>query len=109
MSAVDADALAQRIEPVLDLFATLHARSGRAGEVRRALEAVRAPTREEPGCLAFDCFASVRDPGEFCLHSRWRDLAAFERHAGLPHTIAFLAQMRDLLDPPLKITLAQRM
>ena len=109
MSAVDAAALAQRIESGLDLFATLHARPGRAGEVRRALEAVRTSIRQEPGCLAFDCFASIRDPDEFCMHSRWRDLAAFEAHAGLPHTVAFLAQMRDLLDPALKITLAQRM
>ena len=109
MSVADANDLSQRIGPVLDLFATLRAKPGHAGEVRRALETVRARTRREPGCLAFDCYASIRDPDEFCMHSRWRDLAAFERHAELPHTVAFLAQMRDLLDPALKIALAQRM
>ncbi|HWU71608.1 MAG TPA: putative quinol monooxygenase [Pseudoxanthomonas sp.] len=108
MSAVEASARLVS-DPTLDLFATLHARPGRADEVRRALETVRAPTRREPGCIAFDCFASIRDADEFCIHSRWRDLAAFERHAALPHTVAFLAQMHDLLDPALKIALAQRM
>ena len=96
-------------DSTLDLFATLHARPGRADEVRRALETVRAPTRREPGCIAFDCFASIRDADEFCIHSRWRDLAAFERHAALPHTVAFLAQMHELFDTALKLALAQRM
>lgn len=109
MNAVGEGDLPRRIEAPLDLFATLHAKPGRADEVRRALEAVHAPTRQEPGCLAFDSFASIRDSDEFCMHSRWRDLAAFERHAALPHTVAFLAQMHDLLDHPFKIALAQRM
>lgn len=108
MNAVEAGARLSS-DPTLDLFATLHAKPGRANEVRCALETVRAPTRQEPGCIAFDCFASIRDTDEFCIHSRWRDLAAFEEHAGLPHTIAFLAQMHDLLDPALRIALTQRM
>jgi quinol monooxygenase YgiN len=31
-------------------------------------------------------FRSIRDPRLFYIHSRWVDEAAFDTHAGLPHT-----------------------
>ena len=43
------------------VFARLHARPGKRGEVHRAMFEVQAPTRNEPGCLAYGAFQSVRD------------------------------------------------
>jgi len=90
----------------LSIFGRFHARAGQESAVAQALRAVAAPTREEPGCLAYGAFRSTRDPQLFFVHSRWIDEAAFERHADLPHTMRFLATVEPLIDHPLDVTRA---
>lgn len=51
-------------------------------------------------------FRSTRDPQLFYIHSRWKDEAAFENHAGLPHTLRFLERVQPLIDHPLDVTRA---
>ena len=91
------------------LFARLHARSGKRSEVLQAMSEVQGPTRNEPGCLGYGAFSSVRDPDEFYIHSRWKDMAAFAHHAKLPHTVRFLESVEPLLDHPFKVTLSERL
>lgn len=87
----------------LFIFARLHARPGRETPIAEALDEVLAPTRQEPGCLAANAFRALRDPQLFFIHSRWRDEAAFERHAGLPHTVHFLERVEPLIDHAIDI------
>jgi quinol monooxygenase YgiN len=91
------------------VFARLHARPGRRDDVRQAMYEVQGPTRAEPGCLHYGAFHSVRDPDEFYIHSSWQDMAAFERHAELPHTVRFIESVGPLIDHPFKATLATRL
>lgn len=91
------------------VFARLHARPGKQSEVRQVLFEVQGPTRAEPGCLAYGGFRSLRDPDEFYIHSRWQNVEAFERHAGLPHTVRFLASVEPLLDHPFKASLVEQL
>ena len=90
----------------LYIFGRFHARAGQENAVAKALREVAGPTREEPGCLAYGAFRSTRDPQLFYVHSRWIDEAAFDRHAGLPHTVRFLATVEPLIDHPLDVTRA---
>jgi quinol monooxygenase YgiN len=72
-------------------------RPGKADEFRDALLRVNAPSREEPGCISLNVYESVRGPITFAVHSEWVDEAAFELHAQLPHTVAFLEHARTLV------------
>ena len=90
------------------LFARLHASHGQRAAVRQAMFEVQGPTREEPGCLAYTAYHSLRDPDEFVIHSRWTDLAAFERHAELPHTVRFAAAVAPLLDHEFRVSLVEQ-
>jgi quinol monooxygenase YgiN len=92
----------------LFVFARLHARPGDQAAVADALRDVLAASREEPGCVRIHAFRSIRDPRLFYVHSRWKDEAAFEHHAGLPHTVRFLARVEPLIDHPLDVTRAER-
>ena len=83
-----------------DVFVRLYAREGEERSVEQALQDVLAPSREEPGCLSFHLFRSMRDRRLFYIHSRWRDEAAFQTHAELPHTARFLERVDALLDQP---------
>ena len=61
---------------------------------------VTDPSREEPGCLGFHTFRSMRDRRLFYIHSRWVDESAFQEHAKSPHTAQFLERVDALLDQP---------
>ena len=89
------------------LFARFHARPGCESALREAIHTVQGPTRLEPGCVGYQAFRSVRTEGEFYIHSRWRDRAAFEHHATLPHTVRFLATVEALIDHPLSVSLTE--
>ena len=86
------------------VFVRLHAREGAESAVEEALHEVTGPTRKEAGCLSFHTFRSMRDPRLFYIHSRWVDEAAFQVHAGLPHTVRFLERVDALLDQPRDVT-----
>lgn len=92
----------------LFIFARFHALPDNEGAVAEALLDVLAPSREEPGCLSIHAFRSIRDPQLFYIHSRWKDEAAFEYHACLPHTVRFLERVKPLIDHPLDVTRAAR-
>lgn len=93
----------------LFLFARFRARQGCEAELRDAIRTVEGPTRQEPGCMSYGAFRSVRVPGEFHIHSRWRDLEAFNAHATLPHTVRFISTVEKLIDHTLDISLTESM
>lgn len=90
----------------LFIFARFHAREGEEAAVAAALRDVVGPSRAEPGCLSIVAFAATRNPRLFYIHSRWVDEAAFDLHATLPHTVAFLARVQGLIDHPLDVARA---
>lgn len=97
------------IRPYLDImeltiFARLYAREGQEAAVIAAMRKVSGPTREEPGCLDLHYYRSIRDPRLFFVHSRWTDAAAFENHAGLPHTVRFIEEVEKVITEPLEAT-----
>jgi quinol monooxygenase YgiN len=89
------------------VFVRLHAREGEEKAVEAALREVMGPSRQEPGCLSFHLFQSVRDPRLFYIHSRWVDEEAFRRHGALPHTEHFLKKVDALLDTPREVARTQ--
>ena len=86
------------------IFGRFHAQQGREAEVAAALREVQVPTRAEPGCLEIHLYRSVKGPCLFYVNSRWRDMAAFDRHAALPHTLRMVERVEPLLDHPLEVT-----
>jgi quinol monooxygenase YgiN len=91
----------------LFIFARFHASEGKETALAAALRDVVGPSREEAGCLAISAYRSIRDPRLFYINSRWTDEAAFETHAGLPHTVRFLKDVQALIDHPLEVTRAR--
>jgi quinol monooxygenase YgiN len=87
----------------LFIFARFHAAEGQEDAVAAAIREVVPQSRAEPGCVAIGAYRSARDPRLHWIHSRWRDEAAFELHATLPHTVRFIERVRDLIDHPLEV------
>jgi len=91
-----------------DVFVRLVARAGEERAAEGALREVMGPSREEPGCLSFHLFRSMRNPRLFYIHSRWVDEAAFQRHAELAHTKRFLERVDALLEQPREVARTER-
>jgi quinol monooxygenase YgiN len=91
----------------LSIFARFHAREEQEDAVAAALREVTPASRAEAGCLFIEAYRSIRDPRLFHIHSRWVDEAAFELHAGLPHTVRFLGRVQTLVDQPLEVSRAR--
>jgi quinol monooxygenase YgiN len=87
----------------LVVFARFHARPGNEGAVAEAIGDSVAASSKEPGCLCIHAFRSIRDPRLFYIHSWWRDEAAFDLHATMPHTVRFLERVEPLIDHPLDV------
>lgn len=87
----------------LTTIVRFHAHEGREAELAALLRGLFAPVRAEPGCVSFEVFHSTRDALLFFIVSRWRDVAAFEEHALLPHTVDFIARVEPLIDHPLVV------
>jgi len=86
----------------LFIFTRFHARQGKERALETALHEIVIASREEAGCLRIHGFRSIRDRQVFYIHSCWKDESAFERHAGLPHTVRFIARAQPLLDHALE-------
>ncbi len=92
----------------LCIVARFHARAGNEDAIAEALREVTPFTRKEPDCLSVDVFRSIRDPRLFYVYSRWSDDAAFERHAGLPHTVRLIELVEPLIDHPLDVARTEK-
>lgn len=90
-------------------FARLHARPGEEDAIADALHRVHSGSIAEPGCLDHRAYRSIRDPRLFYVWSRWRDEAAFELHATLPHTVEFLFLVEPRIDHDLEVVRTTRL
>jgi quinol monooxygenase YgiN len=88
----------------LFIFGRFQAREDSEDALAEAVREVIIHSRQEAGCLGIHGFRSIRDPGLFYIHSRWVDEAAFDNHAGLPHTVEFVKRVEALIDQPLDVT-----
>jgi len=89
------------------VFVRLLAKAGNESAVEEFLREVMGPSREEPGCLSFHLFRSMRERRLFYIHSKWADEAAFQKHAELAHTKRFLERVDPLLDQPREVVRAE--
>lgn len=80
------------------IFTRFDAKPGKAAAFEEALREVVPASRGEEGCLNIHAFRSIREPHVFYIHSHWKDEAAFDTHAKLPHTVKFIELAEQLLD-----------
>ena len=90
-------------EREIHIIARFRARAGNEAAVEGSIREVQVPTRKEAGCLGHHYYRSTRDPRLFFIHSHFRDEAAFDLHAELPHTVKFIEEVEKLIDHPLDV------
>jgi len=77
---------------VLTAFTFIHGLPGREDDLESHLLSLTAPTRAEPGCLAYDLYQARDRKNEFLRFETWRDPEALEAHKKTPHLMASFAR-----------------
>ncbi len=92
------------------VIARIRVKPGLEQQALQVLQSIVAPTREEPGCLAYDLHQSMADPAEFLFYEGWATEAALAAHAAsnAAHRVALRRQLAELLDGPPSVTRWQR-
>jgi len=89
LKGIGAKASAEQGQAALNDFLTavtfVEGQPGKDDEVKRELLSLTAPTRAEPGAIAYDLYQSVDQPGRFMRLEVWRDAQALEDHKATPH------------------------
>jgi quinol monooxygenase YgiN len=83
---------------VVTAIGVVRAKPGQEQELGLRMASLLAPTRAEPGCLAYDLFQSTEEPGVWVLIERWRSIADLEAHVRANHMTAFLARGGEVLE-----------
>jgi quinol monooxygenase YgiN len=81
------------------LNAHLQAVAGREHELGTHLQALVAPSRTEPGCMAYELHLDPDDPGKFMFYERFASQAALDLHLASPHFKMFQAYLNANANP----------
>ena len=87
----------------LIVIATARAKPGKERTLERALRDVAAPTRAQPGSVAFSLFRAAGDPGTLVGFERWESAEAHDKHLQGAHVQRLMAAMGDALAEPPQI------
>jgi quinol monooxygenase YgiN len=92
----------------VDVVAHLHAKPGKEAELRKVLESFVAPTRLEEGCIRYDLFLDLDDPGRFTFIEEWASREALQKHGQSAHIAAGREHFPELLGDPAWVQVVTR-
>ena len=75
----------------ISVVAVITAKPGSEDAVREALKGLVEPTRDEPGCIAYDLSESTVAAGTFITVEEWDGPADLDAHMQTPHIQSALA------------------
>jgi quinol monooxygenase YgiN len=93
-------------EPLLTVFAEMHAKPGKEEALREALLGLIGPTKKEAGYVQYDLHMDNDDPKHFLFYENWTSRAFLDAHLASPHLQAFVARVDELLAAPIRIVFA---
>jgi len=92
-------------EGIVNVVARFVAKPGLEATLKAALTDLVAPTRKDPGYIAYDLYESTQRPGEFVLVEAWASKDLLASHLDTPHLNGFKAKAPELLAEPMSVKL----
>ena len=74
-----------------------HTRPDKAAEFEALFRAYVAPSRAEPGCIAYHMLRDQQDPTLFIFYEVWQSRAHLATHSALPHMREFHERRMEYL------------
>jgi len=103
METTDIRKFQGRTTEAVRVLAFLKAKPGKREELESILKSLIAPTRNEPGNIAYVMHRSTKNPDDLMFDEIWVDMKSLEDHLKTSHMLSALPKINDLLDAPLRI------
>lgn len=82
---------------VVNVVAVITARPGCEEAVEGWLRGLLEPSRQDPGCLAYDLHRSLDEPGTFVFYEAWESREMLDAHLAAPHLSAWREAAGELV------------
>lgn len=69
-----------------------------ADNAARAMSGLVEPTLAEPGCITYEFYRDLDEPGLFHCFEHWDTRQALDDHGDTPHVRAFLAEFGPVIE-----------
>jgi quinol monooxygenase YgiN len=89
-------------EKTYTLSVIFEAKAGKENELGDLLTSLIAPTRKEPGCIAYRLHRSPHNPGQFLFYEIWKNKDAHAAHVAMPHMSQWHALKSELVHSVVK-------
>jgi quinol monooxygenase YgiN len=89
---------------LLTLIARVRAKPGQESRLREEMKGLVAPTLLEPGCLGYDLHESNTEAGLYLFYETWKSDADLDLHFQMPHMVAFLAKVPELVEGSIELS-----
>lgn len=89
--------------------AFLRIKDGQATQAQNELIGLVAPTRAEPGCIAYDLYRSSEKNGCFMFYECWRSRQDLDEHLRKPHIRSFMKKADSFLAEPLRVSVWEKL
>ena len=86
------------------LVGTARAKPGLVDALEKRLVSMVAPTREEPGVLAYHIHRDRADRSRLVFYEAWQSIDELRQHFDQPHVVSFLNDRHTYLEGDLDIT-----
>ncbi|HYI01069.1 putative quinol monooxygenase [Hyalangium sp.] len=88
------------MQDIVYVVAKLQARAGKEEALRKLIEPVIEPTRQEKGCRRYSVMQDRQNPAVITLLEEWDTEADLDTHLALPHLQKIFAELKDVLGAP---------
>lgn len=89
------------------LFARLKVKKGFENQAKSAASAIIEQSRAEAGCVNYDFHQAIEDETVFLWHETWANQSALDAHFEMPYFAELGAQLKDVTEEPLQLTLTK--
>lgn len=66
------------------------AKKGKEERLQKALQALIEPSRQEPGCLAYELWQDLHNPLSFIMYEHFQNREALEKHIEMSYIQRFI-------------------
>jgi quinol monooxygenase YgiN len=81
----------------LRVIARMIARPDKVEELRQLLMGLPGPTRQEAGCISYECLQNRVDMADFTFVEEWQNDEALDAHLQTPHLQYALSKLPSLV------------
>jgi quinol monooxygenase YgiN len=103
METTDIQKFQGRTREAVRVLAVFRAKQGKGKELEQILKTLVAPTRGEPGNIAYVLHRSTENPDELVFDEIFSSMGAFKEHAQKPYIQNLGEKIKHLLAAPLEV------